>query len=140
MSERVETATGREIFMRRQCKASRLIFIVTPDYLPRDVQASWRLRLARIETRFASGGEPWWARIADATDYRGLDLSAGPKRMLRQAIESHLLPALTERGFQVVPLTGGDAKSRELRISFPCGRHRRVSPDGEYQMVEVQID
>jgi hypothetical protein len=67
-------------------------------------------------------------------------MADSPRRMLRKAIESRLLPALTALGFAAVPLAGEDATSREIRASFPFGRHRRVGPDGRFEMVEVQLD
>jgi hypothetical protein len=67
-------------------------------------------------------------------------MADSPRRMLRKAIESHVLPALTALGFAAVPLAGEDARSREIRASFPFGRHRRRGPDGRFEMVEVQLD
>jgi len=64
----------------------------------------------------------------------------GSRQMLRVALTSHLLPALSQRGFELAPWTGEDSKDRELRSSFPWGRHRRAHPGGGLELVEVQLD
>jgi len=63
-----------------------------------------------------------------------------PRRMLRKAIETQLVPELIARGFAPAPLAGEDAQSREIRASFPFGQHRRVGADGRFELVEIQLD
>ena len=62
------------------------------------------------------------------------------RKMLRNGIKSQLLPALAERGFEMIPTTGADAASRELRVYFPFGRHRRIGANGRFELVEIQLN
>lgn len=61
------------------------------------------------------------------------------QRWLKNSLRSRLLPELERRGFTVLPLTGEDARSREIFTAFPLGRLRREGLLG-FEMVEIQID
>lgn len=57
--------------------------------------------------------------------------------LLIDAIRAHLLPEFVKLGFEVLPLSGKDAGG-EVRMAFPFGRLRRISPNG-FEMVEIQL-
>ncbi|MEF9355477.1 MULTISPECIES: hypothetical protein [Ralstonia solanacearum species complex] len=67
------------------------------------------------------------------------DMTTEPKRWLTNSLRSRLIPEFERRGFNVVPLTGDDARSGEIRAAFPFGRLRRPGPNG-LEMVEIQLD
>ncbi len=61
------------------------------------------------------------------------------RHALRRVVQLRIVPALEQRGFRTIPLTGGDARSREIRSAFPFGRLRREGIQG-FQIVEIQLD
>lgn len=65
--------------------------------------------------------------------------SETPKSWLRASLQTFLLPEFVQRGFTVVPLNEDDARSRELRSTFPFGRLRRQGQKG-LEVVELQLD
>lgn len=61
------------------------------------------------------------------------------KSMLLDGLRRTLIPELMRHGFELVPLSGDDARSTEIRRSFPFGRLRRKADYG-YEQVELQLD
>ncbi len=65
---------------------------------------------------------------------------ANPSRQwLIQSLRTRLIPALEQRGFSCMPLAGEDARSGEIRTTFPLGRLCRPTPAG-LDLVEIQLD
>lgn len=65
---------------------------------------------------------------------------ADPSRQwLIDALRTRLLPALEGQGFVQHPLVGEDARSTEIRTSFPLGQSRRARAGG-HDLVEIQLD
>ena len=60
------------------------------------------------------------------------------RQWLREALQEIMLPKLTQLGFAVLPLSGEDAKSREVRAAFPFGRFRREGRQG-FEQIEIQL-
>jgi hypothetical protein len=60
------------------------------------------------------------------------------RRWLVEALREHLLPEITRRGFEIVPLSGEDARG-EIRVAFPFGRLRRAAMGG-FELIEIQLD
>lgn len=50
-----------------------------------------------------------------------------------------IVPEFERRGFTVVPLSGDDARSPEIKASFPFGRLRRQHATG-FDLVEIQMN
>jgi hypothetical protein len=58
---------------------------------------------------------------------------------LQQKIKARLLSFFIENGFEIVPLSADEKKSREIRTAFPFGRLKR-SKAGDLELVEIQLD
>ena len=65
---------------------------------------------------------------------------ADPTRQwLLDSLRMRLLPVLGHQGFVHHPLAGEDARSTEIRTSFPLGQLRRARENG-HDLVEIQLD
>ena len=69
----------------------------------------------------------------------GTSMTDSRRSWLIDSLQKHLVPAFEERGFEVVPLAGEEAKSRELQSAFPFGYLKRASERG-IDLVEIQLD
>jgi hypothetical protein len=58
---------------------------------------------------------------------------------LVERVREALIPRLFDSGFKEIPLSGKDARSREIRSAFPFGRMRRTTAEG-CDALEVQFD
>ncbi|WP_143226037.1 hypothetical protein [Acidovorax sp. 56] len=62
-----------------------------------------------------------------------------PRESLVSAVESRLIPRLTEDGFAQHPLVGVERKSAEIMMAFPFGRFKRRHSEN-LEIVEIQFD
>lgn len=61
------------------------------------------------------------------------------RRWLIESLQFHLITAFQERGFEIIPLTGEEAASREFKTAFPFGSLRRIRRRC-FDLVEIQLD
>jgi hypothetical protein len=61
------------------------------------------------------------------------------KDLLVESVRTHLLPALTQRGFEDAQLEHKDQAERKTAGTFPFGLLRRARPDGGLDLVEIQF-
>jgi|GEM_PF-2222925 hypothetical protein len=62
----------------------------------------------------------------------------GNRKLLIQQLQENLVPALIARGFQQLPLSERDGKSRDMVSMLPLGYLKRQR-DGNLDIVEIQI-
>jgi hypothetical protein len=60
------------------------------------------------------------------------------KGLLQNSVQTHLLPALIQRGFEVLR-PAKEIADRKTMGTFPFGRLRRTRPDGRIDQVEIQF-
>ena len=61
------------------------------------------------------------------------------RNWLIESLRMHLLPPLTQQGFESAPLAHRGPMDRELVLSHPLGRLRRVREEGAVDLVEIQF-
>jgi len=61
------------------------------------------------------------------------------RNWLIESLRMHLLPLLTQQGFETAPLAHRGPVDRELVLSLPLGRLRRVREGGAVDLVEIQF-
>jgi hypothetical protein len=61
------------------------------------------------------------------------------KDLLVESVRTHLLPALTQRGFEAAQLVHGEPAERKSVGIFPFGLLRRARSDGGVDLVEIQF-
>jgi hypothetical protein len=81
----------------------------------------------------------WHLKTLDTNNEVANPYVGESRRWLIDGLRRHLIPAFEKVGFEVVPLMGDEASSREFRTAFPYGRLQRASQAG-IEMVEIQLD